>query len=75
MNVRGLPLITYAARGGGGVNTDAYKCVQGGRGGLNMTKNAHFVRMLIENATLSETFNHLFARIPAGNFEGKWMDF
>ena len=39
MNVRGLPLITYAARGGGGVNTDAYKCVQGGRGGLNMTKN------------------------------------
>ena len=41
---RGLPLITYAPRGGGGVKTDAYKCVQGGRGGLNMTKNMHFVR-------------------------------
>ena len=41
---RGLPLITYASRGGGGVNTNAYKCVQGGRGGLNMTKNTHFVR-------------------------------
>ena len=32
----------------GGVNTDAYKCVQGGRGGLNMSKNTHFVRMFIE---------------------------
>ena len=42
--IRGLPLITYASRGGGGVNTNAYKCVQGGRGGLNMTKNTHFVR-------------------------------
>ena len=42
--VRGLPLITYASRGGGGVNTNAYKCVQGGRGGLNMAKNTHFVR-------------------------------
>ena len=42
--IRGLPLITYAPRGGGGVNTDAYKCVQGGRGGLNRTKNTHFVR-------------------------------
>ena len=41
---RGLPLIMYAPRGGGGVNTNAYKCVQGGRGGLNMTKNTHFVR-------------------------------
>ena len=41
---RGLPLITYASRGGGGFNTNAYKCVQGGRGGLNMTKNTHFVR-------------------------------
>ena len=28
---RGLPLITYAL-GGGGVNTNAYKCVQGGKG-------------------------------------------
>ena len=54
--LRGLPLITYAARGGGGVNTNAYKCVQGGRGGLNMTKNTHFVRRFIENATISETF-------------------
>ena len=32
--LRGLPLITYAPRGGGGVNTNAYKCVQGGRGGV-----------------------------------------
>ena len=54
---RGLPLITYAPKGGGGVNTDAYKCVQGGRGGLNMTKSTHFVRRYIENATISETFN------------------
>ena len=46
----GLPLITYASRGGGGVNTDAYICVLGGRGGLNMTKSTHFVRMFIENA-------------------------
>ena len=53
---RGLPLITYASRGGGGVNTNAYKCVQGGRGGLNMTKNTHFVRRFIENATISDTF-------------------
>ena len=44
----------YASRGGGGVNTNAYKCVQGGRGGLNMTKNTHLVRRLIENATISE---------------------
>ena len=44
MLVRGLPLITYAPRGGGWVKSDAYKCVQGGRGGLNMTKNTHFVR-------------------------------
>ena len=57
--VRGLPLITYASRGGGGVNTNAYKCVQGGRGGLDMTKNTHFVRRLIENATISETFKDL----------------
>ena len=48
---RGLPLITYASRVGGGVNTNAYKCVQGGRGGLNMTKNTHFVCRFIENAT------------------------
>ena len=54
--VRGLPLITYASRGGGGVNTNAYKCVQGGRGGLNMTKNTHFVRMFLEYATISATF-------------------
>ena len=53
---RGLPLITYAPRGGGGVNTNAYKCVQGGRGGLNMTKNMHFVRRFIVNATISDTF-------------------
>ena len=31
--IRGLPLITYAPRGGGGVNTYAYKCIQGGKGG------------------------------------------
>ena len=53
---RGLPLITYASRGGGGVNTNAYKCVQGGRGGLNMTKNTHFVRRFIENVTIFDTF-------------------
>ena len=53
---RGLPLITYAPRGGGGVNTNAYKCVQGGRGGLSMTKNTHFVRRFIENATMCGTF-------------------
>ena len=52
----GLPLITYASRGGGGVNTNAYKCVQGGRGGLNMTKNTHFVRRFIEVPTISDTF-------------------
>ena len=46
----------YAAKGGGGVNTNAYKCVQGGRGGLNMTKNTHFVRRLIENGIISEIF-------------------
>ena len=45
----------YASRGGGGVNTNAYKCVQGGRGGLNMAKNTHFVRRCIKNATISET--------------------
>ena len=52
---RGLQLITYASRGGGGVNTYAYKCVQGGRGGQNMTKNTHFVRIFIKNATTSES--------------------
>ena len=52
----------YALRGGGGVNTNAYKCVQGGRGGLNMTKNTHFVRRFIENATISEMFNPFQAR-------------
>ena len=55
-SLRGLPLITYAPRGGGGVNTYAYKCVQRGRGGLNMTKSTHFVRRYSENATISETF-------------------
>ena len=52
--VGGLPLITYASRGGGGVNTNAYKCVQRGRGGLNMTKSTHCVRRFIKNATISE---------------------
>ena len=51
----------YAPRGGGGVNTNAYKCVQGGRGGLNITINTHFVRRVIENATISQTFNQLYA--------------
>ena len=36
--LRGLPLITYAPRGGWGVNPNAFKCVQGGRGGLIMIK-------------------------------------
>ena len=52
---RGLPLIMYASRGGGGVDTNAYKCVQGGRGGLHMAKNTHFVRRLIELPAISET--------------------
>ena len=51
---RGLPLFTYASRGGGGVNTDAYKCVQGGRGGMSMTKNTHFVRRFLENTTIED---------------------
>ena len=47
----------YASRGGGGVNTDAYKCVQGGGGSEHDQKiNMHFVRRFIENATISETF-------------------
>ena len=45
---RGLPLITYASRWGGGVNTNAYKSVQGGRGGLNMTKNTHLYAGLLK---------------------------
>ena len=44
---RGLPLITYASRGGGGVNTDAYKCVQGGRGGSEHDQKYAFVRMFL----------------------------
>ena len=61
--LRGLPLIMYAPRGGGGVNTNAYKCVQGGRGGLSMTKNTHFVCRFFENATISgccsiKIYNH-----------------
>ena len=43
---------------GGGVNTNAYKCVQGGRGGLNITKNTHFVRRFIENVIISEQGAH-----------------
>ena len=66
IGVGGLPLITYAPRGGGGVNTDAYKCVQGGRGGLNMTKNTHFVHRFMENATISKTFRDR-QHISAGN--------
>ena len=38
------------------MHTNAYK---GGGGGLNMTKNTHFVRRFIENATISETFKPL----------------
>ena len=49
-------LFTYASIGGGGFNTDAYKCPQGGRGGSEHDKKYDFVRMFIENATLSETF-------------------
>ena len=36
------------------MNTDAYKCVQGGRGDLNTTKNMHIVCKFIENATISQ---------------------
>ena len=48
-----------ASSGGQGVNINAYKCVQGGKGGLIMNKNTHFVRRLIENATISGPFNPL----------------
>ena len=58
--VRGLPLITYASRGDGGVNTNAYKCVQGGRGGLNITKNMHFVHRFTENAMSFYVFFFVF---------------
>ena len=37
---RGLPLITYASRGGGGVNTNVYKSVQGGGGSEHVQKYA-----------------------------------
>ena len=67
--IRGLPLITYASRGGGGVNTNAYKCVQGGRGGLNMTKNTHFVCRFIENSTISDTFK--LQILPVFSYEMK----
>ena len=50
--------------GGGGVNTYAYKCVQGGRGDLNMTKNLHFVHRFIEN--VPKYLKHL--RIDNGGF-------
>ena len=53
--IRGLPLITYASRGVGG-STLMHTNVYMGEGGLNMTKNTHFVRRFIENATISETF-------------------
>ena len=54
---RGLPFMYTSMGGWEGVNTNAYKCVQGGGGaGLNMTKNTHFVCRFIENATISETF-------------------
>ena len=66
IKIRGLPLITYDLGGGGGVNTNAYKCVQGGRGGLDMTKNMHFVRRFMENATISKTFRDR-QHISAGN--------
>ena len=49
----GLPLITYAPRGGGGVNTNAYKCAQGGKGGSEHDQKYAFVRRFIENATIS----------------------
>ena len=51
----GLPLITYAPRGGGGVNTNAYKCVQGGRGGLSLIK----VRILYACYIMLHYLNHL----------------
>ena len=50
-DIRGLPLITYASRGGGGgqLHTNAYK----GGGGCDHDQNTHFVRRFIENATLA----------------------
>ena len=53
---RALPLITYASSGGGGVNCNAYKCVQGGRGGSDHDQNTHFVRSFIKNATMFEPY-------------------
>ena len=50
----------YASRGGGGGGGGGCGgqplCIQmrtRGEGGLNMTKNTHFVRRLIENAVIS----------------------
>ena len=43
---------------GWGVNTNAYKCVQGGRGGLNISKNTHFVRRFTKNDTIWEQGAH-----------------
>ena len=49
-SLRDLPLIMYASSGGGGgVNTNAYKYVQGGRGGSG----------LLKNATISEPFKKM----------------
>ena len=65
----GLPLITYAPRGGGGVNTNAYKCVQGVRGGLNMAKNMHLYAGLLKNTTISETFKGLVINYGEGGLQ------
>ena len=54
--IRGLPLITYAPRGGWG---GQHQCIQmrtRGEGGSELDKSTHFVRMFIENATISESF-------------------
>ena len=59
MLIWGLPLITYAPRGGGGVNANAYKCVQGGRGGLNMTKNTHLYAGLLKMPQYLKHLTHL----------------
>ena len=43
-NNRGPSINYIRIEGGGGVNTNAYKCVQGGRGGSEHDQKSHLVR-------------------------------
>ena len=58
----------------GGVNTNAYKCVQGGLGGLSKTKNTYFVRRFTENATfnIKTIMIFFFIKSPSHNI-GKFF--